>query len=409
MLVPDLDQQRRDREDDAAAQVEAAAHASLAPAPAGPVAAAATIPSQTSSIVARLRGRDHLLVGVDLVGAVREEDAVVAVAAEGVGVAATADRHPGRLQAGAAQPGLGAGQRRRVLRQLIAAEQLFEPHVDVAAVLAGTPGTGVRHLPGDLGGPLGVEAAGLGVDPAVARDDVAGGAAGDQADVRRRPLVEPAQLHPRDRGRGGGDRAGAVLGPDPGVGLGAGEVGQQLLLGRRPHDHLADRAGVVEDEPDRRPQGRDVEGLGAAQALLLGHRQHQLDPDRRRRFGGPGDQLHEDRDRGLVVGTQDRLAAAAEDALLLDHLDLPPVGNRVQVGAEHHPLVALARQPRQQVSGARFGRPGGVVLGDLHPQRSQLGGDGVGDLALLAGRAADLAEPREGLEESGVPLHGTQG
>ncbi len=52
------------------------------------------------------------------------------------------------------------------------------------------------------------------------------------------------------------------------------------------------------------------------------------------------------------------------------------------------------------------GRPGGVVLADLEPERAQLGGDRVGDLTLLAGRAADLAEPDEGLVQS---LHGPTG
>ena len=62
-------------------------------------------------------------------------------------------------------------------------------------------------------------------------------------------------------------------------------------------------------------------------------------------------------------------------------------------------LVALPRQPREQVPRPGFGRPGGVVLAHLEPQRPQLGRERVGDLALLAGRAADLAEPDEGLEE----------
>ncbi len=130
---------------------------------------------------------------------------------------------------------------------------------------------------GDLGRALGVEAARLGDDPAVAGDDVARGAALDQADVGRRLLVEPAQLHARDRRRGGGDRAAAVLGPDPGVGLDPGEVGADLLLGRRGDDHLADRAGVVEDEAALGAQQARVEGLGAAQSLLLGDGQQQLD------------------------------------------------------------------------------------------------------------------------------------
>ena len=82
-----------------------------------------------------------------------------------------------RLEPGAAQARLGEGQRGGVGGQLVAAEELFDPDVDVAAVLAGAPGAGVGMLPGDLGGPLGVEAARLGEDPAVPGDDVARGAA----------------------------------------------------------------------------------------------------------------------------------------------------------------------------------------------------------------------------------------
>ena len=57
----------------------------------------------------------------------------------------------------------------------------------------------------------------------------------------------------------------------------------------------------------------------------------------------------------------------------------------------------LPGQPGQQVARPGFGRAGGVVLADLEPERPQLGGDRVGDLALLPGRAADLAEPDERL------------
>jgi hypothetical protein len=78
------------------------------------------------------------------------------------------------------------------------------------------------------------------------------------------------------------------------------------------------------------------------------------------------------------------------------------VRNGVEVGAEHHPLIALPGQARQQVPGAGAGRAGGLVLADLEPERPQLGGDGIGDLALLSGRAADLAEPDEGLVQSRV-------
>ncbi len=151
-----------------------------------------------------------------------------------------------------------------------------------------------------------------------------------------------------------------------------------------------------------------VEGLGAAQTLLLGDGQQQLDPDRRRP-AAPGvarDELDEDRDRRLVVGAEDRLAGAAEDAVGFDHLDLALVRNGVDVSAEHHPLVALTRQPREQVAGAGFRRPGGVVLAHLEPKRAQLGGNRVRHLALLARGATDLAETNERLVQS---LHGPTG
>ncbi len=181
-------------------------------------------------------------------GAVGEQDAVEAVDDQRVGVAAAAGRGALGLEAGPAQARLGEGQGRRGGRDPVAAEELFDPHVGVAAVLAGAPGAGVAERTGDLGRPVRVEAARLGDDLAVAGDDVARGAAADHADVGGRLLVEPAQLHARDRRRGGGDRVVAVLGPDAGMGLDPGEVRQHALLGRRGDDHLADRAGVVEDE-----------------------------------------------------------------------------------------------------------------------------------------------------------------
>ncbi len=62
--------------------------------------------------------------------------------------------------------------------------------------------------------------------------------------------------------------------------------------------------------------------------------------------------------------------------------------------------IALAREPRQQVARTRFGGAGGVVLLDLAAQRPQLSRQGVGDLALLSGRAADLAVADEPVEQS---------
>ena len=49
-----------------------------------------------------------------------------------------------------------------------------------------------------------------------------------------------------------------------------------------------------------------IERVGAAQPLLLGDGEDQLDPDRAWRLGEPGAELHQDGDRGLVVGAEDR-------------------------------------------------------------------------------------------------------
>ena len=243
-LAVDLDHQRVGGDDDAAAQLRAGRSRPVAVAP-----ASATIPSQTSSILSRLRGRD---ASRRRCGRRRCRWRAGRSRSRRGGRRWRRCRRRSPPAAARARPRAGPPRRAPAPREStgssVAAEQLFDPHVDVAAVLARAPGAGVGDLPGDLRRPLGVEAARLGVDAAVAGDDVARGAALDQADVGRRLLVEPPQLHPRDRRRGGRDRAAAVLGPDPGVGLDPGEVGEDLLLGRRRDDHLADRPGVVEDE-----------------------------------------------------------------------------------------------------------------------------------------------------------------
>ena len=123
---------------------------------------------------------------------------------------------------------------------------------------------------------LGHERAALGHD--VRRAD----AALDGADVRRRPVVEPPERHRRDRARGGEDRAAAVLGPDAGVRRAPVELRPKPVQGGRGDDDLADRRRVVEHVAESRAQARAVEGLRAAQRVLLGDREQQLEPDRRR-------------------------------------------------------------------------------------------------------------------------------
>ena len=112
----------------------------------------------------------------------------------------------------------------------------------------------------------------------------------------------------------------------------------QPLVGRRRGDHLADRARVVEHEAERRAQRPEVELLRSPQPVLLGDREHELEPDRR-----PGSAAWRAAsststvDRGLVVGAEDRLAAAAKDALVEHDLDRAVVRDRVEVGRRTSP------------------------------------------------------------------------
>ena len=240
------------------------------------------------------------------------------------------------------------------------------------------------------------------MDPAVPGHDVARGAALDQPDVGGRLLVEPAQLHPRDRRRRGGDRAAAVLGADPGVRLDPGEVGEDLLLGRGRDDHLADRARVVEDEPGSERSLAMSKALAPRSPCSSATVSSSSIPTGGGSLRLTRDELHEDRDGRLVVGAEDRLAAAAEDALVIHHLDLARCGTVSMWAQNITQCSPLPGQPRQEVPGPGFGRPGGVVLAHLEPERPQLGRDRVGDLALLPCRAADLAQSDEPLVE---PLH----
>jgi len=107
--------------------------------------------------------------------------------------------------------------------------------------------------------------------------------------------------------------------------------------------------------------------------------------------------LDKDRHRSLIVSTEDRVSATAEDTLLEHHLDLPLVGDGVQVGTKHHPSISPSRHPGENVPGTGLGGSRGVILANLKPQRPQLGSHSVGNLALFPGWAANLAKPDEGL------------
>jgi hypothetical protein len=163
---------------------------------------------------------------------------------------------------------------------------------------------------------------------------------------------------------------------------------------------------VVEHESVRRADRVEIQRLRPPQAILLGDREHELDPDRRRVARVARGQLDQHSDRGLVIGAQDRLSAAAVDAVLEHHLDPSALGDGVQVRAHHHPLVGAARDPGHEIPRAGSRRLRCSVLGDRHTELPQLAGHGVGDRPLASGGAGDLAQPHEAVEHSVRIAHG---
>ena len=70
----------------------------------------------------------------------------------------------------------------------------------------------------------------------------------------------------------------------------------------------------------------------------------------------------EHRHRGLVVGTEDRVAGALRAPVDEDRLDDALVGHRVHVRTQHHRAFGAPREARQQVAALRTGLGGRIVL-----------------------------------------------
>src|SRR5207245_10626263 len=94
-------------------------------------------------------------------------------------------------------------------------------------------------------------------------------------------------------------------------------------------------AGAVGEEPAPGGQARDVEVLGAEQAVLLADREEDLD-------GAVGqtaltrdtDGFEDGHDARLVVAAEDRGAVRSDDVALSDWPDVLARHDRVHVGAE---------------------------------------------------------------------------
>ena len=133
---------------------------------------------------------DVLRGGVDLGHAVADVDAGDAGGVEHVRVGAAA-RLDVRHGIAAAAEGRG-GQAHTLVRagEAIALVLRDDARLELALGQIGGVGGGVEHRLHLLAQPVGIAAPGLGPDPALRRDDVAGHPAADQADVRGRRVVD---------------------------------------------------------------------------------------------------------------------------------------------------------------------------------------------------------------------------
>ncbi len=80
---------------------------------------------------------------------------------------------------------------------------------------------------------------------------------GDQADVRRRFLINPAEPHFGDPLRGDLDRADSSFGANPGMGLKSVDVKLHPICRRRPGEEKADRV-AVQHQSSARPETGDI-------------------------------------------------------------------------------------------------------------------------------------------------------
>ena len=111
--------------------------------------------------------------------------------------------------------------------------------------------------------------------------------------------------------------------------------------------------------------------------------------------------LEHDRDRRLVVRTEDRAARVPHDAVFQHRLERPVGRDGVEMRAEEQRHAVRGRlDPRVQVPRVRPDLGAGVVLVHLEREIAKVRGHAIGDLALLARRAPErgqLGEERDDL------------
>ena len=203
-------------------------------------------------------------------------------------------------------------------------------------------------------------------------------------------------VHPSDGQRGDctrcrHDRAAPVLGTDAGVGRDAAKACLEPEVAGRALDHLPDRGGVVEDKAEGTAQAAHVEHARAGQRALLPDGEQQLELRRRALFPEPAGERQQHHDGGLVVGSEDPLVGVLPHALGEPGLHRRLQGDRVEVGAEHHPPGIRRRRPTGPLP-ARRSRPAGGRGGCRNAERSSLAALSACDL-LFGGALISNREP----------------
>jgi hypothetical protein len=234
------------------------------------------------------------------------------------------------------------------------------------------------------------------------RDDVAGGPARDDADVRAREVVDPAETEIRDGAGGRLDRRTTLLRSDTRMGRPAVEAHLERARGRRSEHDLADRRRMVVDESETRIEPRRVERARAHETHFLFRREDELDAGMREPFGDdPSRALEHRRDGRLVVAAQDRAGGVPDDPVLDDRLDRRLRRHRVEVSAEEDgcPALHAARQSAEDVPGVRPDHGPRRVLVPGEAELAQVGADAIGDAPFPPRRARHRSKLEEQVED----------
>src|SRR5439155_25885606 len=165
-----------------------------------------------------------------------------------------------------------------VALEAVTAVALLHLGLDLAVFEACGERGRLEHLAHEVRNLLRIVGARLGEERAPLRDDVSGGATADDADIRRRLLVDTSELEVGDGLRGRGDCRATLLRVHARMCRATVEADLQRVRVGSAEDDLADRSRLVVDVAHPSPELFLVERSGAVQPYLFLGREEELDP-----------------------------------------------------------------------------------------------------------------------------------